>query len=148
MGKTYTNSLDALTHNINHGYELFEIDFSWTADRHLVCIHDWEVGFKRSFGVEAKEMPTLTVFQQLVHDKSDFNKCTLDSLINFLDENPLASVVTDVKKDNIRALSVISTKFPFFYHWIIPKTGKVLRPTLKGFGWLFRLFDQCRFTSE
>ncbi|MHC4412767.1 MAG: sulfatase-like hydrolase/transferase [Planctomycetota bacterium] len=121
MGETYTNSLDALTHNINNGYELFEIDFSWTADKHLVCIHDWGDSFKRSFGIEAKEIPTLTEFQQIVHDKSEFRKCTLDSLINFLDKNPLAYVVTDVKKDNIRALTVMATKFPQYENRIIPQ---------------------------
>lgn len=36
----YTNSLDALEYN-KYFFDLFEIDFSWTNDEKLVCIHDW-----------------------------------------------------------------------------------------------------------
>ncbi len=38
--RTYTNTLAALEHN-RDDYELFEIDFSWTSDDELVCLHDW-----------------------------------------------------------------------------------------------------------
>ena len=48
-GATYTNSLEALEENYQAGFRAFEIDFSFTSDRQLVCLHDWEESFTRSF---------------------------------------------------------------------------------------------------
>ncbi len=120
-GKTYTNSYDALNKNIKKGFNYFELDFSFTSDGHLVCIHDWEGSFKRSFGFSTKAKPTLKEFQTLVKNKSEFQKCTLDGLIAWIKENPTATIVTDVKENNIKALEVIAKKVPDFRKRIIPQ---------------------------
>ncbi|MCK4824891.1 sulfatase-like hydrolase/transferase, partial [bacterium] len=62
-GKTYTNSLDALDQNIENGFLYFELDFSFTKDGRLVCIHDWKKSFRRSFGFWTKEKPTVEAFE-------------------------------------------------------------------------------------
>jgi arylsulfatase A-like enzyme len=41
-GRSYTNSLEALDENYRRGFRFFELDFNWTSDNQLVCIHDWE----------------------------------------------------------------------------------------------------------
>lgn len=40
--KTYTNSYEALDYNAKSGFQYFELDFSFTKDNRLVCLHDWE----------------------------------------------------------------------------------------------------------
>lgn len=120
-GKTYTNSYEALNENIKKGFTYFELDFSFTSDGHLVNIHDWEGSFKRSFGFNAKRRPTLKEFQTLVKNKSEFQKSTLDGLIVWLEEHPSATIITDVKDDNIRALEMIAKKVPDFKKRIIPQ---------------------------
>jgi hypothetical protein len=119
-GKTYTNSIDALTFNYND-YELFEIDLSWTSDGHLVCIHDWENSFKHSFGLEPEGKKTLAEFMELVRNRSEFNKCTLSSLAEWLKDHPHAKIVTDIKEDNNRALAVIAANYPELQHRFIPQ---------------------------
>lgn len=41
-GKTYTNSLEALNHNYNKGFRLFELDIIETSDGKFVAAHDWK----------------------------------------------------------------------------------------------------------
>lgn len=41
-GQIYANSLESLNASYAKGYRYFEIDLSFTSDRQLVCIHDWE----------------------------------------------------------------------------------------------------------
>ena len=120
-GKTYTNSFDALDTNLQKGFKYFELDFSFTSDHNLVCIHDWENSFKRSFGFEKTKIPSLPEFEQLVITKSEFNKCTLDSLILWLKENPEAFIITDIKGNNIKGLSLIAQKYPDQINRFIPQ---------------------------
>ena len=120
-GETYTNSYDALNKNIKKGFNYFELDFSFTSDEHLVCIHDWEGSFERSFGFSTKVRPTLKEFQTLVENKSEFQKCALDGLIEWIKENPTATIVTDVKDDNIKALKLLAKRIPDFRKRIIPQ---------------------------
>lgn len=119
--KTYTNSLDALDQNIKNGFLYFELDFSFTKDGRLVCIHDWKNSFKRSFGFWTKEKPTLEAFELLVRNKSEFNKCTLESLTHWMKKNPSAFIVTDMKEDNLRGLKIIAETIPEFERRIIPQ---------------------------
>ena len=37
-----SNSLEAVEHSYDNGYRVLEIDFCWTEDNHLVCVHDWD----------------------------------------------------------------------------------------------------------
>lgn len=110
-GRTYTNSLDALNHNRTL-YELFEIDFSWTSDGHLVCLHDWDRYFAGTFGFEVDNPLSLEEFQRSVSEKLNFQKCTLSSLVNWLRMNDGVRIVTDVKRNNVKALELIAEKYP------------------------------------
>jgi len=119
--KTYTNSHEALDYSIKNGFLYFELDFSFTKDGHLVCIHDWKGSFKKTFGFEAKERPTLETFESLVKNASEFKNCTLDSLISWMKQNPSAFIITDIKEDNLKALRIMSKKIPGFERRIIPQ---------------------------
>lgn len=120
-GKTYTNSLDALDLSIDKGFIYFELDFIFTKDRHLVCLHDWEGSFSNLFGFKIKERLDLGTFNQLVKNTSEFEQCSLDTLILWMERTPEAVIITDVKEDNLLALQIISQKVPDFKKRIIPQ---------------------------
>lgn len=120
-GATYTNSLEALDANYAEGFRAFEIDFSWTSDQQLVCLHDWEESFERSFGLPATVPVTRQVFEQLVNEHSPFTKCTLASFMDWFSDHPDAVLITDVKERNVGALTHISTNYPQHLARIIPQ---------------------------
>ena len=119
-GATYTNSFEALNKNLQKGFKYFELDFHFTSDRQLVCIHDWQKSFERAFGFKATGVPALKEFERLVK-RSRFDNCTLDSLVPWLEAHPAAIIVTDVKGGNLRALRVMADKVPGFGKRIIPQ---------------------------
>jgi len=57
----------------------------------------------------------------LVRNKSEFNKCTLESLTHWMKKNPSAFIVTDMKEDNLRGLKIIAETIPEFERRIIPQ---------------------------
>ena len=120
-GKTYTNSLEALDYNVKNGFSYFELDFSFTKDRQLVCIHDWKQNFNRTFGFLPKEKPTLEAFESLVKNKSELEQCTLETLANWMKQNTAAFIITDIKEDNLEGLKIISENIPEFKRRIIPQ---------------------------
>ena len=120
-GKTYTNSLEALDYNVRNGFIYFELDFSFTKDKQLVCIHDWRDNFKGTFGFWPKEKPTLEAFESLVKTKSKFKQCTLETLADWMRQNESAFIVTDIKEDNLGGLKIIAENIPEFETRIIPQ---------------------------
>ena len=120
-GKIYTNSLEALNQNVKNGFLYFELDFSFTKDRRLVCIHDWKKSFKNTFGFWPKEKPTLANFESLVKNRSHHQQCTLETLAEWMKQNTSAFIITDIKEDNIQGLKIISEHIPGFATRIIPQ---------------------------
>ncbi|MFC1685833.1 glycerophosphodiester phosphodiesterase family protein [Nanoarchaeota archaeon] len=120
-GKTYTNSIDALNHNLKKGFDYFELDFVFTGDGHLVCMHDWEQDFKNAFDFDVSGRLTLDTFNYLIENSAEFEKCTIYSLIEWLKDNPGATIITDIKENNLYALKIISEKVPNFKDRIIPQ---------------------------
>jgi glycerophosphoryl diester phosphodiesterase len=120
-GDTYTNSHEALDYNIKRGFELFEIDFSWSKDQQLVCMHDWDRSFNRLFGFQIKQRPTLEAFKKLNQEISRYNICTLDSLKYLMEKNKHIKIITDIKEKNIRALRIIAEEIKDYDSRIIPQ---------------------------
>jgi len=118
--ETYSNSLDAL--NINKDkFNLFEIDFMFTLDGHLVCIHDWNISALKNFGKNFNtKRPTLDEFIRELNN-SKFENCTLETLIQWLKQNPTKKIVTDIKKNNIQGLTIIKKKYPDMLDRFIPQ---------------------------
>lgn len=119
--QTYTNSLEALNHNFLKGFRYFELDFSFTSDDRLICLHDWKKAFRQSFGFETDKIMTLKEFEDLVEKQSRLHKCTLDSLADWMRKHPQAVIVTDVKARNIAALKMILKGLPDAEERIIPQ---------------------------
>lgn len=122
LGKmTYTNSYQALDSNIGKGFEYFEIDFVFTSDGHLVCLHDWGENFERSFDYAIGQSPTFDEFERIVAENDRFTNCTLKGLADWMSENPSAYIVTDIRDDNIRALKLIRKILPHSATRVIPQ---------------------------
>lgn len=118
---TYTNSYQALESNLENGFLYFEIDFVFTSDDHLVCLHDWRQNFKQTFGFGLDEPLSFVEFERLATKNSKFTNCTLEGLADWMRENPSAVIVTDVKDDNIKALRLIGDVLPDSTSRVIPQ---------------------------
>ena len=119
-GQTYSNSIDALNFNRDF-FELFELDFSWTSDGHLVCLHNWGGAFQRAFGLEPRGPLRLDEFVALLETHATVEHCTLDTLVAWLQEHPHKRIVTDVKQDNVGALLKVAEKHPELRQRFIPQ---------------------------
>ncbi|MDA2922369.1 sulfatase-like hydrolase/transferase [Patescibacteria group bacterium AH-259-L07] len=120
-GRTYTNSIEALNNNIKKGFSYFEIDFVFTKDGHLVCLHDWDSDFENIFGFKTEQRLTLNEFKQLVSKESKFRNCTLSELADWMDKHPDSYLITDMKENNIKALEIISGIIPDYKKRVIPQ---------------------------
>jgi glycerophosphoryl diester phosphodiesterase len=120
-GEFYTNSIDALNTNSKRGFYFFEIDFVFTNDDELICLHDWQSNFKKMFGFETQSKLSLDEFEKCARDNSIYDVCTLDSLIQWLESNPDATIITDIKERNLFALEMISNSVPNYKKRIIPQ---------------------------
>ena len=131
-GLTYTNSLEALEANKND-FQFFEIDLALTSDEEVVCSHDWDHYPKQIFGVELNATPSLAEFTKLVADNSKFTNCTLDTLVDWLNQNPGATIITDSKERNLEVLAHIATRYPALISRFIPQIYNMreYQPTLE-----------------
>jgi len=118
--ETYTNSIEALNYNADK-YYLFEIDFSFTKDNKLVCLHDWKDGFTRSYGYKINEPLSLSDFEQINDKNLKYTKCTLENLITWLTKNKNAKIITDIKTSNIKGLEFIANKYTKYLNRFIPQ---------------------------
>lgn len=119
-GDSYTNSLAALNHNYEKGFDLFEIDFEWTADDQLVCIHDWHGNFKKRFGFDIAEKPS-SAYLESIRGSIKYPVITLPELAKWIEMYPRAKLVTDVKIDNLKALELISKTINDYSVRVIPQ---------------------------
>jgi glycerophosphoryl diester phosphodiesterase len=120
-GRMYTNSYQALDANLALGFVYFEIDFVFTADSELVCLHDWEDNFERTFGFRVESPLSLEEFEALAAGNESFTNCTLDGLAAWLRDNPRARIVTDVRGDLRDALDLIAARIEGHEHRVIPQ---------------------------
>ncbi len=118
-GKSYTNSIEALNHNYASGFDLFEIDFVWTIDNQLVCLHDWAKTPKWLLNYNSEVPLALKEFNQLEHPKLKFKPCNLQRLNQWLIDHPEALIVTDIKQNNINGLK-------FIKQWISDAEARII----------------------
>ena len=118
---TYTNSYQALEANYAKGFRYFELDFVFTSDGHLVCLHDWKANFTRTFGFETDRSLSLEVFEELVNNNDKFTNCTLPGLAEWMVQYRDAIIVTDVRGNNLEALKRIANTLPAARTRVIPQ---------------------------
>jgi len=147
LGKiTYTDSYQALSVNLSRGFRYFEIDFSFTSDDRLVCLHDWGFNFKRTFGFETKQRLSLKEFERLSKDNKKFTNCTLQGLAEWMRKNPTAYIVTDVKDGNLKALKRIRAVLPDADKRVIPQIYEPLNfDSVKNMGFRQLIWTLYRY---
>ncbi|MFA5484985.1 MAG: sulfatase-like hydrolase/transferase [Candidatus Pacearchaeota archaeon] len=118
--QSYSNSFEALDNSLKKGFNYFEIDFIFTRDDQLVCLHDWEGNFENLFHFKVNERLSLKEFEELVK-KNNITPCTIYSLKEWLEKNPNARIITDIKEENIIALNMISEIIPDYKEKIVPQ---------------------------
>ena len=120
-GHNYTNSIEALNGSYQGGFRYIEMDFSWTSDGQLVCLHDWDKTFKKLFKQKVKQAISYDTFKQLVEDHPAFKSCTLDSLAAWMFDKPEVRIITDIKDDNLKGIRLIVEKYPELQQQLIPQ---------------------------
>ncbi len=119
-GQALTNSFDALQANL-HRFETFEIDFSWTPDDQLVCIHDWNESKQARFGDEQGSMTRSEFMQGLSETTNRPRNCDLDGLAGWMRANPDKRIVTDIKSDALKGHQLIASRHPDLLGQFIPQ---------------------------
>ncbi len=103
-GHTYTNSVEALEHNLALGARFFEVDLSFTADGDLVCFH---TGHEKHLGLERDITETST--EEFLSRRYDgrYTLMTAEELLRRMAAEPEAYIVTDTKHDFAMSLAEV-----------------------------------------
>ena len=123
----YTNSLQALDSNYKKGHRYFEIDFSFTKDGKLICLHDWDHSFLWAYHYSVDDRLTLKEFEAIAGKKPEYTKCSINSLAKWMKSHPQAVIVTDLKegthdrKKNQLALNQMIEVLPDAKNRVIPQ---------------------------
>ena len=100
-----SNSLEGLNQCAEYGYNAVELDFNFTSDDRLVCIHDWS----------AEYIDTIKDGQPLSYDEFmsskifwNFTPIGIEEVGEFLREHPDMYIVTDIKERFEESVEVIA----------------------------------------
>jgi glycerophosphoryl diester phosphodiesterase len=118
-GVTYSNSLEAMDSSYALGVRWFEVDFNWTTDGELVCVHDWGDIFQRLSGRSPGPLD-LAEFRRLT-GVVPLTFMTVETLADWMRAHPDARVVTDVKQRPIAALELIARRHADLIPRFIPQ---------------------------
>ena len=111
-GMISTNSIEAANRSYSEGYRCLEMDFNWTKDDALVCLHDWGMWKKQQNDSSLHTPVTLEEFERLSNANPDFHSFTPALLNDWLQAHPDARIVTDVKEDNVAAMLWRAENYP------------------------------------
>lgn len=92
-GLDYTNSKEALEAVLEKGQSFVEIDFMYTSDHELVCMHKWE----EQWGGE--EVPSTEEFVSAkIYGK--YSTMTAEELIQYMERYPNLYIIIDTKEED------------------------------------------------
>lgn len=104
-----SNSMEGLENAVRNGRRVVELDFNFTADGYLACIHDWYAQY--SSAIENDVPLTLEEFLSCkIYDR--YTPVWLGSLGDFLAAHEDVYIVTDVKDDNLAGVAAIAENLP------------------------------------
>lgn len=148
----YLNSLEALNVNYALGHRYFEVDLNWTSDNELVAIHDWDGTFRRLFSkADHAVVPDLKTFMGLAM-MGNQTQVSLTMLNQWLIDHPEAYIVTDIKENNVAALTKVKAQLGDNYQRFIPQIYEAEEyTTLRKLGYqniIFTLYVTHASTAE
>ncbi len=103
-----SNSVDAAEHSYEKGYRVLEIDFCFTSDDRLVCVHDFKNYYSSSLG---KSDITYDEFEEVRHNTYPFTSFTLDYLCEWIRGHRDVIIVTDIKENCVEGARIISEEY-------------------------------------
>ena len=106
----YTNSREAIDNSYKNGHSLIELDMEWSTDGNLVLLHDW-FSFSKLINSPLRRKYSDEEFKSFKIDDS-LTTMNIDDLAEWLKKNKGVNIVTDVKVDNVKALKLISNRYP------------------------------------
>jgi len=111
VARTYdgSNSAEGVAQCIDAGCEVIELDFSFTADGELACIHNWHKEY--SADIE-NDVPMMLADFLETEIYANFTPLWLGDLAEILRENDGVYIVADIKDDLIPALEKIAGTCP------------------------------------
>ncbi len=111
VARTYdgSNSEEGLMQCIDAGCEVVELDFSFTDDGELACIHNWHKEY--SSDIENGVPMTLDAFLE-TEIYANFTPIWLGDVAEILRENDGLYIVADIKDDLLTALEKIAETCP------------------------------------
>lgn len=147
-GQTYTNAMEALAAN-GAAYDLIEIDLSWTADGHLVCLHDWDAPFLAVDGLSpSAPLPLATVLAR-ARASAGFTPCTLDTLADWVRQTPDVRIVLDLKSGGVEAYAQLAAAHPDLMARFVPQ---VYQPqdyaTVRDLGYADVIWSLYQYTGD
>lgn len=104
-----SNSLEGLAQCGEAGARAVELDFNFTADGQLACIHDWYSEY--ADGIEDGVPLTLDTFRA-ERIFGNFTPAYIGDAADWLRENEDAVIVTDIKDDNLAGCRAIAEYCP------------------------------------
>lgn len=110
-GTSGSNSVEAADNSYKKGYRWLEIDFNWTTDGKLVCIHDWGQWNNR-FRTGKNGAVSYDEFQRVCAAANIYHPFTPASLETWLKNHSGAMIVTDVKDNNVKAMRWLKQNNP------------------------------------
>lgn len=108
---TVTNSLEALQETDNWGNRVVELDFNWTTDDQLVCLHNWGYGLPEKSDLE-------TFLNGKIYGA--LTPIGLEQVADWLRTHPDTRIVMDFKERTVEGLQLISKKYPELLEQFIP----------------------------
>ena len=104
-----SNSMEGLEQCAEAGVRTVELDFCFTSDGELVCIHNWAGEY-----IEGVETDVPLSLEEFMNSKiyRCFTPVSLHTLAVFLEAHPDIRIVTDIKDDNLAGLAAIAEVCP------------------------------------
>ncbi len=114
-----SNSFEGMMQCVNAGANVVEIDFNFTSDGKLACIHDWY----HQYADEITDNVPLTLEEfRNARIYRNFTPLCLDDIVEFLYYYPDLYIVTDIKDDNLAGLVTIAEEYPDFKNRFLVQT--------------------------
>lgn len=120
-GLSYTNSQEALDSALLKGVHYFELDFEWTSDHELVCMHDWDSDFYTKFGLTSGPI-SLAEYKRLKM-RVGLHQLELNDVVKWVHKHQKDQVfiITDIKHENLTGLRLIAQLYPEMTKYFIPQ---------------------------
>lgn len=119
-GLDYTNSREALDGAYAGGIRWFELDMATTSDNKVVLVNNWGDTFEKLFPGTERGRRTHEDFLKLKM-ADGLTQMDLDRLAEWMTAHPDATIVTDVKDENLAVLKLLAEKHQPMLQRFVPQ---------------------------